>query len=74
MISVTLKINGEQNFQSHFWYPSQYSDWAMGAEFFFLAGAELFLFFTAFRLFCGSSSVLSVVYKGYVRGDKTAVM
>lgn len=41
VICAIFKIDGEQNFQSHFWCPSQYSDWAVGTEFWFLAGIEL---------------------------------
>jgi hypothetical protein len=43
VICAIFKIDGEQNFQSHLWYPSQYSDWAMGTELWFLAGVELVL-------------------------------
>jgi hypothetical protein len=50
VICGIFKIGAEENFQGHFGYPSEYSDWAVGTQFWFLAGAERVLVCTAFRL------------------------
>jgi len=43
VICAIFKIDGEQNFQESFLDPSQYSDWVVGTEFWFVAGVELVL-------------------------------
>jgi hypothetical protein len=64
VICEIFKIDGEQNFLSYFGYPNEYSDWALGIEFWFSARVELVLFCAAFRFSWGSLSLLFVVCKG----------